>query len=173
MFRHTLCPVAITSACFFGSTLNTSGTLQVASQHVRSSSSRESPQTDLLHSVIPCRKATMSTTIAEGAIVPSSPPSVDDDAKNANNTNNINNTNDLDNFDNLSKDGHVTQISLRTRRDVTRARKWLESEGSPRTQSCSRPAIDNKEFLLCTNSRRRFSLEMAMPIGLSLPSHVR
>jgi hypothetical protein len=89
----------------------------------------------------------MSTSAAEDAKIRSSSPLVDDDAKNAQNKNDINdindleNLNDLNNLDNLSKASHVTRISLRTRQDVTQARRWIKSEGSP-----NHPVLSELEF---------------------------
>jgi hypothetical protein len=80
----------------------------------------------------------MLTSAAEDAKIHSSSPLVDDNAKNAQSSNDnsdnndFQNLNDLDNLDNLSKAGRVTQISLRTRQDVTPARRWIRSEGSPK-----------------------------------------
>jgi hypothetical protein len=95
----------------------------------------------------------MSTSAAEDANIHSSSPFVDDDAKKAQNNNdnndindindlkNLKNLNDLNNFDNLSKAGHVTRISLRTRQDVTQARMRIRSEGSPK-----HPVLSELEF---------------------------
>jgi hypothetical protein len=89
----------------------------------------------------------MSTSAAEDAKIRSSSPLVDDDAKNAQNKNDINdindleNLNDLNNLDNLSKASHVTRISPRTPQDVTQARRWIKSEGSP-----NHPVLSELEF---------------------------
>jgi hypothetical protein len=95
----------------------------------------------------------MSTSAAEDANIHSSSPFVDDDAKKAQNNNdnndindindleNLKNLNDLNNFDNLSKAGHVTRFSLRTRQDVTQAKMRIRSEGSPK-----HPVLSELEF---------------------------
>jgi hypothetical protein len=107
----------------------------------------------------------MSTTIAEGATISSSPRSVDNNANNANNANNTNTTNDpynLDklskadhvthisttndpyNLDKLSKADHVTHISLHTHQDVTQAKTWVRSE-----EFHNHPVLSELEFTFC------------------------